>query len=352
MTGIEELRERVLQAERRFGVIDEQHAKYSGRLITLMNAIDGRLREQQSEIEQQSEEIVRQGKEMATLSTRLTRAAGENEQLRAMLHTLLKAIEGGQRDILTETMLSLDSTVCALMQGSAQEAELNQTPLEPVATAPWSPAEASGKSEVADPPDEDMPVAAPELMPDPTVEEAAEVAADEPLEFDDVPEPVDAMAVDEELGADNEDAGDIDHAPEAPLFVGPEDAAPAPITEDAGLAVESDEPGEAMDDMANAGEIVADDESAADFIAGDETGTDETAVEESAVEDIAEEPATPQPCTLDEIMRRVSRLVEEADAAGLPAGAEDAPSAGAEEAADDDSTPETDDAMDRAIAAS
>jgi len=346
MTGIEELRERVLQAEQRFGVIDEQHAKYSGRLITLMNAIEGRFREQQSEIEQQSEEIVRQGKEVAELSGRLTRAAGENEQLRAMLHSLLKAIEGGQSDTLADTMLSLDRTVSTLMQGSAQEAGLNAAPLEPVDIAPLP-------SAVTDSPDEEAVAEEPEVMPDPAVEELAGIAADVQPKIEDTVETADEIARAEEPITQDTVADDelamIDGPPEAPHFFDHEEFAAAAVADDEDVVAEQVDPGDAIDEATNAEEIVTA-EDATDSVTVDDVGEHETIVEqvdpEETLVDETSESRTPQPCTLDEIMRRVSRLVEEADAVGFPDSAEDS--------ASDDPTAESDsgEAADRAAAAS
>ena len=44
MSGIEELRERVMDAENRFGSNDAERAGYSERLIAMMNAVEGRIR--------------------------------------------------------------------------------------------------------------------------------------------------------------------------------------------------------------------------------------------------------------------------------------------------------------------
>ncbi len=46
MSGIEELRQRVMDAEERFDLNDSQHAKYRERLIVSMNVVEGRIREQ------------------------------------------------------------------------------------------------------------------------------------------------------------------------------------------------------------------------------------------------------------------------------------------------------------------
>lgn len=437
MTGIEDLRERVLQAEQRFGVLDEQDANYSERLIALMNAIEGRFREQQSEIEQQAEEIGRQGKELAGLSGRLNRTAEENEQLRGMLLSLLTAIEGGRHDSLAETMRELDCTVSALLQGSPQEAESRESPSGPVEESAEA-AQAEDGAEAAEPnlsesETESAPVeavglewdeafdtgAADELGATDEIDATGEMGgADDTVEAPDADGP-DADPTDDgldeiaptdgapvqEAGVDAVTSGAVDDdtgtavegaAPAAPLFMGPEDVEDAEDAEDAetvlvmddepnvaapgdaaaeiGAAVaeqdvtaaveidetdvtaDADEAGEAAEtadadgdpifaqgsaaepsvadetDVAETatGETIAD-ETVAEPSVADETVVDETATEKTAT-GADPGPDAAQPCTLDEIMRRVSRLVEEADAAGLPAseGAEGTASEGAE----------------------
>ena len=66
MSGIEELRQRVSDAEERFGLFNEQHTKYSGRLIGLMNAVEERIRDQQGEIERQKSTIDQHRAEIET----------------------------------------------------------------------------------------------------------------------------------------------------------------------------------------------------------------------------------------------------------------------------------------------
>ena len=428
MTGIEELRERVLQAEQRFGVLDEQDANYSERLIALMNAIEGRFREQQSEIEQQAEEIGRQGKELAGLSGRLNRTAEENEQLRGMLLSLLTAIEGGRRDSLAETMRELDCTVSALLQGSPQDGEPRESPSGPVEESAEA-AQAEDGAAAAEPnlPEgerESAPVEAVGLEWDEAFDTGAADelgAADEMGGADDTVEGPDADGPDadptddgldeiaptdgapvQEAGVDAVTSGAVDDdtgtaveeaAPAAPLFMGPEEVEDVDDVEDAedaedaetvlvmddepnvvapgdaaaeiGAAVaeqdvtaaveidetaDADEAGEAaaagspiFAQGSAAGPSVVDEtdvaQTAIDGTIADETVAEEAVSEEPDVAETATEetatgeapgPDAARPCTLDEIMRRVSRLVEEADAAGLPAAGEGTASEGAE----------------------
>ncbi len=65
MSGIEELRERVTDAEKYFGSNDAQRAGYGERLIVMMNAVEGRIREQQDEIAQQAAKIENHETEVA-----------------------------------------------------------------------------------------------------------------------------------------------------------------------------------------------------------------------------------------------------------------------------------------------
>jgi len=415
MTGIEELRERVLQAEQRFGVLDEQDANYSERLIALMNAIEGRFREQQSEIEQQAEEIGRQGKELAGLSGRLNRTAEENEQLRGMLLSLLTAIEGGRRDSLAETMRELDCTVSNLLQGSPQDGEPRESPSGPVEESAEA-AQAEDGAEAAEPnlsegETESAPVEAVGLEWDEAFDTGAadELGAADEIDAtgemggaDDTVEGPDADPIDDgldeiaptdgapvqEAGVDAVTSGAVDDdtgtaveeaAPAAPLFMGPEDvedvedaedaetvlvmddepnvAAPGDAAAEIGAAAaeqdvtaaveideadetaDADEAGEAAETADADGDPIFAQGSAAEPSVADETDVAETATGETVVDETATEktaagadpgPAASQPCTLDEIMRRVSRLVEEADAAGLPAAGEGAASEGAE----------------------
>jgi len=101
MSYIDNLRQRVEAAEQRFGAIDERNRKYSEWLIDLMAAVEGSHRHKLAEIDQQKAEVAR-----------LSR---ENDDLRAMLHALLLAVEEGNRDRLTETIHELDTKASALV---------------------------------------------------------------------------------------------------------------------------------------------------------------------------------------------------------------------------------------------
>ncbi len=142
MKGIKELRQRVLAAEERFGLNDAQRAAYGERLAVLMNGIEGCIRDQQGEIERQAAiietcesgaavqrakiddhdtAIAQQATTIEKLKASGARKANENEQLRAMLQSMLQAIESDGRDGLAEAMRELDSKVSALLSAASAE---------------------------------------------------------------------------------------------------------------------------------------------------------------------------------------------------------------------------------------
>ncbi len=267
MSGIEELRQRVSDAEERFGLFNEQHVKAGGRLIDLMNAVEVRICDQQGEIESQKAKIdghdaaiAQQAEEIEKFKASAADKAEENEQLRAMLHALLDASEAGSRDVLAEAMMQLDSKVSVLMGDGAPEAV--------------------GEAE------------------EPAVEEPAEIAAEieEPAAEEPAPEePAETAAETEEPVAEEPIA-------EAPAEIAAE--AEEPIAE---------EPAEVEEPVAEEPvEIVAEvEEPAAEEPA--EIADEESVAEEPAAEEPAGETGTPG--SLDEIMERLSKLVQETDAA-------------------------------------
>jgi hypothetical protein len=110
MTDIEELRQRVEEAERSFGLIDEQHANYSGRLVTLIDAIRQSLDERQLAVD---------------------RVSQENEQLRTMLLSLLHAIEAGSGKGFSDIMNGIEGELSAMIAGSQGSSPVPEaSPLE------------------------------------------------------------------------------------------------------------------------------------------------------------------------------------------------------------------------------
>lgn len=164
MSGIEELRERVTNAEKYFGSNDAQRAGYGERLIVMMNAVEGHIREQQDEIAQQAAKIENHEIEAATQQaeidsqrTAITQQAGEienlktagvgtgeeNEQLRDMLQALLQTIESSGHDGLAEAMQEFDRTASALMDLAVDAPVAESTAEEAIERVDESPAEAA-----------------------------------------------------------------------------------------------------------------------------------------------------------------------------------------------------------------
>lgn len=86
MINIDELRQRVSDAERRFGLIDERQKAYSARLGGMIEAVDSRQHDSDAKL-RETEAALRQAKD-------------DNEQLRSLLHQLLTTIDSAGRDHL------------------------------------------------------------------------------------------------------------------------------------------------------------------------------------------------------------------------------------------------------------
>lgn len=185
MIGIEELSARVTEAERRFGLIGEEHAKYSARLISLLDTVQGRLREQEAEVEQQTEANAR-------LQGERDVARGENEQLRHMLHSLLRAVENGGRDQVMQTMQALETRVSGLVAGDVPETETGEPAEVPEAETPAVTAEDDGAPEAASQAADDEPAGLAlepeeEVVEEPAANEAATEMPDEAPEDEGAP---------------------------------------------------------------------------------------------------------------------------------------------------------------------
>lgn len=146
MNSIDELRQRVEAAESRFGLITERQRQYSDRVLAVIAGIEGRLAEGQARIaelearlaESEGERAARVAAEaratdlagtVSTLEGKLAVAGGENEELRHLLHGLLKAIESGHVDTddpakLQTALHQLESRVSALMTSGAAVAAM------------------------------------------------------------------------------------------------------------------------------------------------------------------------------------------------------------------------------------
>ncbi len=120
MSYIEELRQRVETAERRFGLIDEQQRRYSERLITLMNALESAQEERQGET--------------AAHQARIVELERENGELRGMLHALLLGVEAGSRDTLADTLRDLDARLSGMVPPTVTPSEVPvDAPVEAIA---------------------------------------------------------------------------------------------------------------------------------------------------------------------------------------------------------------------------
>ena len=113
MSYIDELRERFLAAEQRFGRIGEASREYRERLKGLMSRIEEEIRCRRDVEQQQAKEI--------------ERLSGENEQLRTMMMSLLTAVETGDTDSLGGTLNEMDQKVSTLI-GEGQGAAAPVTP--------------------------------------------------------------------------------------------------------------------------------------------------------------------------------------------------------------------------------
>lgn len=288
MRGIKELRQRVLAAEERFGLNDAERAAYSERLVVLMSEIEGRIGDQKFKIKQQAAVIKTGESEAAVLQAKIdgqgtaiaqqaetieklkasgARKTSENEQLRAMLHSMLQTIESGGRDGLAEAMQELDRKVSALMSAAAAEPE-------------------------------DAPVA--EESHDP-MEEAEDVPTNEvALES--------AMAA-MGLSYEDEDAAVIE-AEEAATAESYSEEFEEPVAEetDEPVAEETDEPVAEEIEEPVAEEVAEDIDAPVDEI-------DESVAEALAPEAATESDGQAAGGSLDDIMERVSKLVEETEAA-------------------------------------
>jgi len=101
MSDLVDLQQRVEQAEQQFGTLGSQHAKFSARLIELVDQLERQTNERRKEIEVYVNEIahIRQ----------------ERDQVKTMLHDLLHAIEVGSHAVLNDTLRELDRRASAIL---------------------------------------------------------------------------------------------------------------------------------------------------------------------------------------------------------------------------------------------
>ncbi len=336
MSGIEELQQRVIEAEERFGLARAERAKYSGRLMKLIDTIETRLGDQKAEIERQSAESASQAEELETLRLE----AGDNKLLRGTIQSLLNAIELGNDMALNETMQALEIKISALVgdagaemavetnEAEAPGIEAAETPEEESA-APEIEAEAP-EPETAEAPEEESAAAEIEAeAPEPEIAEAPEEESAAPEIEAEAPEPEATPETSEDLAAE-ETPAELEEAaePEAVAETGETEVIDIPAGDSDITIIDEELVLGAADDSVPLEADAIEENPTADAV---EEGTD--AVEEgpNAVENnlvgeaeaglevpAAAEAGAPgsEASSLEDIMRRVSKLVEEEGALG------------------------------------
>jgi hypothetical protein len=162
MSNIEELRLRLEDAERRFGLNSAEANQYSVRLVRLVDAIVDDLWVQRRDNE---------------------RLNFENEEFRSMLLTLLASIEGGDKEALRTMMTDMAERLANLMAAGAgvpaYDPVLNLYP-EPA----FDPEPEPGPEPVAEPEIIPVPEVVPESVPEAEVlvQEEAPVAEEAPVQ--------------------------------------------------------------------------------------------------------------------------------------------------------------------------
>ena len=193
MSYIDELRERFLSAEQRFGRINEAGKEYRERLMGLMSRIEEEIRCRRDVEQQQAKEI--------------ERLTGENEELRTMLMSLLQAVESGDPNSLDDTLGEMDTKVAGLI-GEGQGAPVAAS--EPDAdedddSAEADPFEDDSSDDDGDTIPEDFDAG--EMMADAADDGAEDESEDGPLGEHTLPENAfadedDPLAIEEDDGVD------------------------------------------------------------------------------------------------------------------------------------------------------
>ncbi len=199
MSYIDELRERFLAAEQRFGRINEAGKEYRERLMGLMSRIEEEIRCRRDVERQQAQEI--------------ERLSGENEDLRTMLMSLLQAVESGDPNSLDDTLGEMDTKVASLIgegqgapapatEASEADAPMADEPVDEVNEEPQIPVFSAGAMMSA------ASAAKSDSDASAEVELAGDVLSDEPLsgagpEDDAFSSPDDATVAEEPVAGDS-----------------------------------------------------------------------------------------------------------------------------------------------------
>jgi len=335
MTDINNLRERVEAAEQRFGLMDEQQRHYSERVIGLIETIETQLQAARGEIEKQIAENRRLGEELAAARSEIEERDGaarrlgedlagargeidrqtaenrqlvedlttaraeveeqtaenlrmsqENEELRSMLHSLLRSIE---QKTHMQTLQNLEERVCKLVTGTGAPAAIPAGAPVPMAdTAAVEPAAAIEPAAGAAAIETVIEASEPEGME--TVAEAdAVIEAADGATGEDGASVILEAAEDADSGQDDgaaeEMAAPESVAEESAAEVSTEDFEPQAVAGDAAPESASDAETAEMEEPAAEG--VGEDEAAEaiDEIMADDTGADDSGADDTGATD-------------------------------------------------------------------
>ena len=130
MDEIESLRRRAEQAQQRISRPGARSGQMSDRLAELVEAVDAEIAAQADIIDHHKADIARLNNELEEAKSEAQRLNHENEQVRAILKSLLQAIEGEGTAGLGEAMVQLETKVSALVEEEGMEAAPADGPIE------------------------------------------------------------------------------------------------------------------------------------------------------------------------------------------------------------------------------
>jgi hypothetical protein len=155
MDDLAQLQSRVEAARERLGGAEADQRKYGLRLDDLVRIVEGALSRQaedlkaarirsaslETELDDARNAIARSEVELAGKETDIARLESQNEQLRAMVMTLLELVEGRNTTPLREAMLRLERGVRSLLTETGSARAILNAPAEtPAAPPPPAPA--------------------------------------------------------------------------------------------------------------------------------------------------------------------------------------------------------------------
>ena len=130
MDEIESLRRRAEQAQQRISRPGARSGQMSDRLAELVEAVDAEIAAHADVIDHHKADIARLNNELEEAKGEAQRLNHENEQVRAILKSLLQAIEGEGAAGLGEAMVQLETKVSALVDEEGMEAAPADGPVE------------------------------------------------------------------------------------------------------------------------------------------------------------------------------------------------------------------------------